>query len=110
MIVSDLSNNGYLLLTKPLPDETITSGIYCGDLLSFVLSGAKAGNILVTIIANLNTIAVASLVDLPVIIFAQGVHVSKEMIIKAEQEMIVLMSSSMTSAEIIIDLVQKNLL
>ncbi|MCK7487885.1 MAG: hypothetical protein MZU97_22150 [Bacillus subtilis] len=44
-------------------------GAYVGDLLSIVMKSAKTGNLLVTVNATMNTVAVAVLIDLPAILF-----------------------------------------
>lgn len=100
MITSDLINDSYYKHTINVTDRIIT-GFYCGDLLSFVMGHAKTGEILLTITNNMNTIAVASLLDLPGIIFCEGVEPTREMIKKADEENILLLSTHKTKVEVL---------
>ena len=59
-----------------LPDgDREVEGFYAGDLLSWVMGRANAGNVWFTIMSNVNVLAVASLVDLAVVL-AEGVTLS----------------------------------
>ena len=58
-----------------LPDgEREINGVYIGDLLSWVMGRAKADNAWITIMSNINIVAVASLADVACIILAEGVE------------------------------------
>ena len=64
------------LSLKPisLPDgERTVSGGYVGDLLSWVMGRAKSGDAWITIMSNVNIIAVATLADVACIVLAEGV-------------------------------------
>ena len=56
----------------PCPDKEI-SGAYIGDLLSWVMGRAESGNAWITIMSNINTVAVATLTDASCIILAENV-------------------------------------
>lgn len=56
----------------PAPEREIT-GVYIGDLLSWVMGRAKEGNVWITIMSNQNCIAVATLSDVSAILLAEGV-------------------------------------
>ncbi len=103
-----LINKGYTLLND-IYDENF-DGFYAGDLLSFVMSHAKQGNILLTITNNLNSIAVAELLELPGIIFCEGVIPSEEMIKKASEEKISLFTTNKSKVEIIKEFVKDEIL
>lgn len=103
-----LINKGYTLLND-IYDENF-DGFYAGDLLSFVMSHAKRGNILLTITNNLNSIAVAELLELPGIIFCEGVIPSEEMIKKASEEKISLFTTNKSKVEIIKEFVKDEIL
>ena len=61
--------------TIALPDgEREISGVYIGDLLSWVMGRAKADDAWITIMSNINIVAVASLADVACIILAEGVQ------------------------------------
>ena len=48
-------------------------GVYIGDLLSWVMGRAQADNVWLTIMSNLNIVAVATLSDVSCIILCEGV-------------------------------------
>ena len=57
-----------------LPDgEREVSGVYIGDLLSWVMGRAGADQAWITIMSNRNIVAVATLADTACIILAEGV-------------------------------------
>lgn len=76
-------------------------GVYAGDLLSHVMAHAKENNLFLTIMANINSIAVASLLDLPVIVFAEDVKPTEEMIQKADEESICIVTTKLNVVEVI---------
>ena len=59
-------------VTLPDPDREI-NGAYIGDLLSWVMGRAQEGNVWITIMSNINVIAVASLSDVSCVLLAEGV-------------------------------------
>ena len=64
----------YELSPIVLPDpERSISGCYIGDLLSWVMGRARENNVWITIMSNVNTVAVASLSDVSLVILAEGV-------------------------------------
>ena len=59
-------------LTLPDGDREV-EGVYVGDLLSWVMGRAQADNVWLTIMSNLNIVAVATLADVSCIILCEGV-------------------------------------
>ena len=92
--VNDLSEK---LGLKPhnIDDGTrdVTGG-YAGDLLSWVMGRAVSGDAWVTIMSNINVIAVAQLTDVACVILAEGVEPGEELITAAEMRGVNLFSSS----------------
>ena len=75
MTVNELSSMAGMSAVA-LPDgEREINGVYIGDLLSWVMGRAKADNAWITIMSNINIVAVASLADVACIILAEGVEV-----------------------------------
>ena len=60
-----------LTKTREFSAIPINSG-YASDILSCVMSGARANCIWVTLIANINIVAVASLLGIPAVILTEG--------------------------------------
>ena len=74
MTVSELAAvQGFKAVTLPDGERKI-NGVYIGDLLSWVMGRAKADNAWITIMSNINIVAVASLADVACIILAEGVE------------------------------------
>lgn len=69
---------------------------FCCDLLSLAMGRAPRGCAWVTVIANRNTLAVASLVKAACIILAEGVGVEDEMIEKAKEHGITVFRTDMS--------------
>ena len=59
-------------IAVPEADRECT-GAYVGDLLSWVMGRAKSGDVWITIMSNINIVAVASLADVACIVLAEGV-------------------------------------
>lgn len=64
-------------LSLPNGDREVT-GCYIGDLLSWVMGAAKSGDAWITIMSNINIVAVSALCDTSLIILAEGVTVDEE--------------------------------
>lgn len=89
------------LCTIVCPDpEREIKGAYCGDLLSWVMGRAKSSDAWITIMSNLNILAVASLADVACVILSEGVMPDEELIKTAKQKGINILGSSKTSFEL----------
>ena len=69
------------------------SGCYIGDLLSWVMGSAQTGDVWITIMSNINIVAVATLCDTACILLAEGVTVSDDIITTATEKGINILSS-----------------
>ena len=93
-----VTDESFTPITLPDKDREIT-GAYVGDLLSWVMGRAKADDAWITIMSNLNVVAVASLADVACVIFAEGVMPDGELIKVAESKNINLIASPLSSYE-----------
>ena len=92
---------GGKLLTKEKDLSSVrVSSVYAGDLLSDVMASAGDSQVWVTIMQHQNSIAVASLLEIDAIIFAKNKMPTPEVIEKANEEGIVLVSSPYNSFQI----------
>lgn len=83
-----------------MPDESRpVSGAYIGDLLSWVMGRAGADNAWITIMSNVNVIAVASLSDVSCVILAEGVNLDDELINTANEKCINILKSRLPAYE-----------
>lgn len=95
MTVNDLANcNEFTALNLPDGDREIC-GVYIGDLLSWVMGRAKSDDAWITIMSNVNILAVASLADTSCIILAEGVTIDDELKKTADEKSINILSTDM---------------
>lgn len=69
------------------------SGAYCCDLLSWVIGRAGAQDALVTVMSNVNVMAVAVMAELPCVILTEGVKPDERALEKARENEIIVLSS-----------------
>lgn len=79
---------------------------YVGDLLSWVMGRAKQDNVWITIMSNVNIVAVAALVDMACIILAEGVSVDEDIIKKADSQGVIILSTQETCYNVAVKLHQ----
>lgn len=89
---------GFTPAALPDGDREVT-GVYMGDLLSWVMGRADAGDAWITIMSNLNIVAVASLADTACIILSEGVQPDEGVAALAEEKGINILLSSVSSFE-----------
>ena len=80
------------------PDRAVTGG-YCGDLLSWVMGRAAAGDAWLTIMSNVNVAAVAALADVACVILTEGVVPDNALLNKAKQQGINLLGTELGAYE-----------
>lgn len=73
MTVKELLQKANLNVFLLSDEDREIGGVYCGDLLSWVMGRAKDSDIWVTIMTNVNVVAVASLIDVSCVILAEDV-------------------------------------
>ena len=84
-------------------------GAFTGDLLSYALVHLKADEVWVTIMTNVNIIAVASLADAACVIVADGEAIAPEVVSTAAQRGVNLLKSGMSAFELCKRLAQSGL-
>ena len=100
MHVSELIDKyGMKALSLPDGDREIAGG-YCGDLLSWVMGRAQQDNAWVTIMSNMNVVAVASLADVSCVILAEGVTLEQSVIETAQAKDVNVLTSEKGAFEI----------
>jgi len=100
MTVKELAQKaGFEAVLLPDGDREIC-GVYIGDLLSWVMGRAQSGNVWITIMSNLNVIAVASLSDVSCVLLSEGVELSEDAKKAAEDKEINILMSDKSSYEL----------
>ncbi len=74
-------------------------GVYCGDLLSWVMGKAKSDDAWITIMSNINILAVATLCDVSCIVLSEAVTADDDVIEVAKQKGINIIKTSLTTFE-----------
>ena len=75
--------------------ERDISGAYVGDLLSWVMGRAQSDNAWITIMSNVNVLAVATLADVSCVILAEGVTLDANLLNLAKEKGVNVFCSSM---------------
>lgn len=75
-------------------------GVYVGDLLSRAMSRVSSDSLFITIMANTNMIAVASLTEAAAVILAEGVKLPEEAVEAAVENGITVLTSPLTAYEL----------
>ncbi len=89
----------------PEPDRKI-DGAYVGDLLSWVMGRAQSGNAWITIMSNVNVLAVATLADVSCVILAEGVKLDDDVLAVAGEKEINVISTTLPMYEVSIRLAE----
>ncbi len=89
---------GWEILALPDPEATVSGG-YVGDLLSWVMGRAKAGDAWVTIMTNRNIMAVASLAGVSAVIVTEGAEINPDIVELAQEQDINLLRTAKPSFE-----------
>lgn len=89
---------GFKTLCMPLPKKDI-EGVYIGDLLSWVMGKAESGNLWITIMSNINIVAVATLADVSSILLCEGVSLDDEILALAESKGVNILSTDLSAYE-----------
>ncbi len=79
--------------------KTLVKQPYCCDLLSVAMAKAPEGAAWVTVMSNLNTLAVASLTEAACVIIAEGTTIEESIAAKAKEQDITLLSTDLPAFE-----------
>ncbi|MGN1345387.1 MAG: hypothetical protein ACI4V1_01265 [Eubacteriales bacterium] len=80
--------------------DDVFDGVYAGDLLSRAMSHVEAGNLWITIMSNINVIAVASLTEAAAVLLAEDVELVPEALEAAQAKGITVLLSPLTVYEL----------
>ncbi len=80
-------------------EDAVVTGAYACDLLSWVIGRAEAGSALITVMTNVNVIAVSVMAELPCVILTEGVVPDAVALEKARQQGVSVLSSKLPSYE-----------
>jgi len=75
-------------------ERELTGGVYCCDLLSIVMGRAPADSLWITVMGNVNAMAVASLADTACVVVAEGMPLDAEALAGAEKGNVTVLRTS----------------
>ena len=104
MTVAELKEKcGFDAAVMPDPEREVAGG-YAGDLLSWVMGRAQADCAWITIMSNVNVLAVASLADVACVILSEGVILDEEILATASEKGINVLMSPLPTYETAVSL------
>lgn len=104
MKVSELCKAaGFTPVTEDAEDREV-GGVYACDLLSWVIGRAAENAALVTVMTNVNVIAVAVMADLSCVVLSEGVRLDNAALLKAQQNGVAVLSSDKPTFETCVEL------
>lgn len=80
------------------------TGVYIGDMLSWVMAKAEENHAWITIQTNLNVLAVALMTEVSCIIIAENAEIPEETTTRSDDENIPILRSPMTAYELAVTL------
>ena len=99
MTVKELvERSDFEVVCMPSPDKSVC-GAYVGDLLSWVMGRAESQNVWITIMSNINTVAVATLADISCILLAENVSPDADALEAAKSKGINILKTALSSYE-----------
>ncbi len=99
MKLSDISRELSLTAVTENTPESF-DGVYCGDFLSRAMSHIEADNLWVTIMNNINVIAVASLTEASAVLLCEGVKLMPEALAAAREKGIAVLETPLSAYEV----------
>lgn len=95
MTVNELSNMPDFSAVFIADGDREISGGYAGDLLSWVMGRASEGDAWVTIMSNVNIVAVSTLADPACIVLSEGVQPDAQTLKRATEQGVNILSTSL---------------
>ena len=100
MTTKDLIDNARLTPLSTFEHREVV-GVFVSDMLSDVMAGAKSGNLWITVQTHKNIVPAANLVDVSAIVVTSGKRVPPETLELANQHNIGILSTELTTFELI---------
>ena len=101
MTVAEIANKLNMeIVTAKSSAERQVSGVYICDLLSWVISHANDDDLWITVLTNLNTVAVAVLANVSCVVIPESIQIETSTLEKAEEEGVIMLRSELSSYDI----------
>lgn len=100
MTVKDLAEKLDLYILTQGDMSLEIKGCYSGDLISWVMSKAKAGDVWLTVMGNINAVAVAVLTECAAIVLTENASLDAQAQQKAEMQEVTILRSGKSAYEL----------
>ena len=90
-----ITKAGFDTANKTPPQDREIKSVYCCDLLSVVMGKAPADSAWVTVMGNVNVVAVCSLADTACVVVADGAEVDENAVAKADEHGVFILRSGL---------------
>ncbi|MGN1343963.1 MAG: hypothetical protein ACI4U3_05245 [Traorella sp.] len=101
MLVKDfLEKSEFEYVTSPAALNKEISGVFVGDLLSWVMGNSEPNQVWITVQAHMNIVAVAALKEISCLVIAQSAEVEDAVLQKAIEEDITLCRCDLSAYEV----------
>ena len=104
MKIKELAEKLDLKVLTPYDEEREITGCYSGDLLSWVMSRAKEGDVWLTVMGNINAVAVAVLTDCACIVLTENASLDEQAKNKAELQGVCFLQSEKNAYELAVEI------
>lgn len=104
MKIKDFAEKLDLKVLTNYDGEKEIRGCYCGDLLSWVMSKAKEGDAWLTVMGNVNAVAVAVLTECACIVLTENASLDEAAKQKAEMQGVCFLQSSKNAYELAVEI------
>ena len=99
---------GCKIICMPSPNKNVR-GVYIGDLLSWVMAKAESENVWITIMSNINTIAVATLTDASCILLCEDVIPDENALCAAREQGVNILSTPLSAYDAVLKISELNI-
>ena len=104
MKIKDFADKLNLKVLTDYDSEREITGCYSGDLLSWVMSRAKEGDVWLTVMGNVNAVAVAVLTDCACIVLTENAPLDEQAKQKAEMQGVCFLQSEKNAYELAVEI------
>ena len=104
MKIKELTEKLNLKVLTDYDEEKEVRGCYCGDLLSGVMSKAKEGDVWLTVMGNVNAVAVAVLTECACIVLTENASLDEQAKNKAEIQGVCFLQSDKNAYELAVEI------
>lgn len=104
MKIKEFADKLNLKVLTAYDEEKEITGCYCGDLLSWVMSKAQNGDAWLTVMGNVNAVAVAVLTECACIVLTENASLDEQAQVKAEMQGVCFLQSDKNAYDLAVEI------